>query len=59
MDEDKIKFTFPEKESSLLSCVPRLRIGVSHIPQVIGIFDNARESIGINLKKNDYVEIVH
>ena len=45
------QLTFPEIESILLNCLPRPPIGVLHIPQVISSYDNAREVIEINLKK--------
>ena len=47
--------TFPEIESILLSCPPQPCIGALHIPQAISNFDNAREVIEINLKKDNYL----
>ena len=46
-----LQLTFPEMESILLNCLPRPRIGVLHVPQVISSFDNTQDLIEINPKR--------
>ena len=42
-----------------INCLLQPRIGVLHIPQVIIYFDNARELIDTNLKKDNYLYQLH
>ena len=51
--------TFPAIESILLKCLHRPPIGAVHIPEVISNFDNARELVKINQKKNNYFYELH
>ena len=53
------ELTFPEIELILLNCLPRPPSGVLHIPQVISSFNNTRESIQINSKKDNYFYHFH
>ena len=46
-------------ESILLSCPPRPRIGVLHVPQVISSFDNTLDLIEINLKRRSCFYQLH
>ena len=47
------ELTFPEIESVLLNCLPRPPFGGLHFPQVVSSFDNTRDSIQINVKKDN------
>ena len=49
---DYFQLTFPEIESILLNCLPRPRVGVLHVPQVISSFDNMQDLIEIDIKRN-------
>ena len=46
-------------ESVLLNCLPRPRVGVSHVPQVISSFDNTQYLIKINLKRYNCLYQLH
>ena len=48
------KLTFPEIESILLNCLPRPRMSVLHVPQVISDSHNAQDLIEISLKIDNY-----
>ena len=51
--------TFPEMKSILLNCLPRLRAGVLHVPQVISSFDNTQDLIEINLRRYNCLYQLH
>ena len=42
-----------------LNCLPRPRVGVLHVPQVISSFDNTQDLIEINLKISNCLYQLH
>ena len=53
------KLAFLEMESIPLNCLPRPRVGVLHVPQVISSFDNTQDLIEIDLMKYNCLYQLH
>ena len=54
-----LKLTFPVIESVLLNCLPRPRICVLHLLQVISRFENTWDLIEMNLRKHNCLYSLH